>query len=364
MQYRDRKAGRIAEIDYTCLRDDTDHPYRLQCEQFKLTAWCYEQLAKIPGAELHFAHEMTGLMRHDDHVAATVATPTGDRQFTGRYLIGADGGRSVVRKLLGIPFEGYTHPEQFLVAGTHYDFKAKLKDICSVNYTADPDEWFLLLEIPDMWRIVMPVGPSVEAEDAIADDYLQNALQNICPREGKYEILVRAIYRVHQRVADSYRKGRVFLAGDAAHLNNPLGGMGLNGGLHDAVNLTRRLSNVWHGTADERTLDGYEAQRRPAAIKGVNSITERNKRLMEERDPAVQRARLEELVAVANDPAKARQHVLNTSMNRAASEQNRATSNWPYVSWAMPISLCRSERIHRSSNDRSPSLAACTCGWK
>src|SRR5262249_15367956 len=152
-------------------------------------------------------------------------------------------------------------PEQFLVAGTRHDFRAAMPGICSVNYTADPEEWFLLLEIPDMWRIVFPVAPHVGAEDAVADEYLQGCLQNICPRAEPYALLVKAIHRVHQRMAATYRAGRVFLAGDAAHLNNPLGGMGLNGGIHDALSLTECLVAVLKGKGDARILDGYEAQR-------------------------------------------------------------------------------------------------------
>jgi 3-(3-hydroxy-phenyl)propionate hydroxylase len=314
MQYRDRKDGMIAEIDFGVLKNDTSHPYRLQCEQFKLTGWAYDELKNYPHAALHFEHEMTGLRQDADGVWAEFTGPGGAVRAAGRWLIGADGGRSAVRKAAGIPFEGYTHPEQFLVAGTRHDFKADMPGICSVNYTADPVEWFLLLEIPDMWRIVFPVGPDIDAEDAVADAYLQKALQNINPRQEPYELLVRAIYRVHQRVAETYRVGRVLLAGDAAHVNNPLGGVGLNGGLHDAINLTEKLGKVWRGEADDRLMEQYEAQRRPAAIDGINAMTERNKKLMEERDPAVRRANLDALRKMAADPAAAYKHALGASM--------------------------------------------------
>jgi len=171
-----------------------------------------------------------------------------------------------------------------------------------------------LLEIPDMWRVVMPVDTSVQAEDAVTDTYLQKALQNIAPRDGDYPILVRAIYRVSARIAAEYRGGRAFLAGDAAHINNPLGGMGLNGGLQDALNLTERLAKVWHGEVDETVLDGYETQRRPEAIDAINAITERNKKLMEERDPEIRQRNLDEMRAIAADPNHAYQFMLNSAM--------------------------------------------------
>jgi 3-(3-hydroxy-phenyl)propionate hydroxylase len=314
VQIRDRRAGKVVEFDLSGLRNDTRHPYRLQCEQFKLVDWLYSELAKISGVELLFGHEVAGL-QHDDNEVAVEVICGGERKLVrGDFLIGCDGGRSTVRKLLDIPFEGFTYPEHFLVAGTRFDFRARMPDICSVNYTADPTEWYLLLQIPDMWRIVLPAEENVSPDDAVSERSLQASLQNILPRDTDYEIAVRAVYRVHQRVAEHYRSGRVFLAGDAAHLNNPLGGMGLNGGLHDAINLCGRLAKVWHGTADDNDLDGYETQRRPEAIGAIHAITARNKRLLEERDPVVRQRNLDELRQIAADPARNREYLLDAAM--------------------------------------------------
>ena len=263
VQIRDRDIGKVAEFDVTRLKNDTRHPYRLQCEQFKLVGHVYRELAKIPGIDLRFGHEVVSIEQDDDEVMVE-AEHDGERvTVRGDLVIGCDGGRSTVRKLMDIPFPGLTYPEHFLVAGTRFDFRAHMPDIASVNYTADPVRWFMLLQIPDMWRILVPVAPEVSPDDAVSEQSLQSSLQSILARPDDYEIAVRAIYRVHQRVADTYRRGRVFLAGDAAHLNNPLGGMGLNGGLHDVISLTDRLNAWWHGRADAAILDGYEPQRRP-----------------------------------------------------------------------------------------------------
>jgi len=189
-----------------------------------------------------------------------------------------------------------------------------MPDICSVNYTGDPDEWYLLLQIPDMWRILLPVDPAKEPDDAVQEDFIQSALQNLLPRRERYEIVVRAIYRVSQRVAGTYRKGRAFLAGDAAHINNPIGGMGLNGGLHDAINLAQRLTEVWHGRASEAILDGYEVQRRPVAVEAIDAMTRHNKAMLEERDPEIRRRNLAEWGRIAGDRDLAYQHLLQTSM--------------------------------------------------
>jgi 3-(3-hydroxy-phenyl)propionate hydroxylase len=309
-QFRDRQKGKIAEFDLAALRNDTRHPYRLQCEQFKLVDWLYRELRRIPGVELLFNSEVTSIQPREDGVAVEVK----DRVLECDYLIGADGARSAVRKAAGIEFEGFTFPEHFLVAGTRHDFKRHLRDICSVNYTADPLEWYLLLEIPDMWRIITAADPSIEPSEAMQESRLQASLQNLLPRSEPYEIAVKGVYRVHQRVATTYRDDRVFLAGDAAHLNNPLGGMGLNGGLHDVLSLAPLLAAVWHGRKPEAEFDGYEAQRRPEAIHAINAITARNKKLMEERDPAVRAQNLRRMAEIASTPSLAYDYMLEASM--------------------------------------------------
>ena len=309
-QFRDREKGRIAEFDLGALKNDTRHPYRLQCEQFKLVDWLYGELRRIPGVELLFDSEVTSVHLREDGVAVEVE----GKVLECDYLIGADGGRSAVRKAAGIEFEGFTFPEHFLVAGTRYDFKRYMPDICSVNYTADPVEWYLLLEIPDMWRVITAADPSVEPGEAAQESRLQASLQNLLPRPEPYEILVKGVYRVHQRVAATYRRGPVFLAGDAAHLNNPLGGMGLNGGLHDVLSLVPRLADVWNGKKPDSVLDGYEAQRRPEAIHAINAITARNKKLMEERDPAVRAQNLRRMAEIASTPSLAYDYMLEASM--------------------------------------------------
>ncbi len=314
VQMRDRRAGKVAEFDLAVLKGDTRHPYRLQCEQFKLVGWLYPELEKMANVEMVFGHEVTALAQNDNEVAVEAVHDGERKTFRGDILVGCDGGRSTIRNLIDMAFDGFTYPEHFLVAGTRFDFRAHMPDICSVNYTADPLAWYLLLQIPDMWRAILPASEKVDPDDAVSERSLQASLQNILPRKEDYEIVVRGVYRVHQRVAKGYRAKRVFLAGDAAHLNNPLGGMGLNGGLHDALSLAGRLARVWHGQADARILDEYQAQRRPEAINAIHAITARNKRLLEERDPAVREKNLQDLRQTAADPARAHQYLLDATM--------------------------------------------------
>ena len=239
-QFRDRETGPVATFDLSLLAGDTNHPYRVQCEQWKLMRLLRDAYLKIPGAEIKFGHTVTGVTPGDDSVAVTADTPGGPVTLDARYVVAADGARSAVRRSLGVEFEGFTYPELFLIASTAFRFEDTLTDIAYVNYIADPNEWLVLLRVPGLWRVLVPAPENADREQLLSDENLQQVLQRVVPRGADYDIEHRSIYHVHQRVAKSFRAGRVLLAGDAAHINNPLGGMGMNGGIHDAFNLVRQ----------------------------------------------------------------------------------------------------------------------------
>jgi 3-(3-hydroxy-phenyl)propionate hydroxylase len=138
-------------------------------------------------------------------------------------------------------------------------------------------------------------------------------LHRVVGRDEPYNIAHRSIYHVHQKVAKRFRLGRVLLAGDAAHINNPLGGMGMNGGIQDAFNLADKLEDIWAG-GDDRTLDRYDRQRRTVAVEAVQQQTHRNQQILSERDPAVRQKALDEMRRVAADNTSARQYMLRSSM--------------------------------------------------
>jgi 3-(3-hydroxy-phenyl)propionate hydroxylase len=231
-----------------------------------------------------------------------------------QWLIGADGGRSRVREALGIRLEGFTWPERFLVASTPFDFAAVLPKLCDVSYFADPEEWFFLLRVPGVWRAMFPVREAEKDDEALSDESIHRRLSRIHPDSTSRQLRHRTLYSVHQRVAETYRRGRCFLAGDAAHLNNPLGGMGMNGGIHDAFNLARKLAAVLTKRADESELERYERQRRPVALEYVNTITIANKRNLEAKDPEEHRRWKAEMTRTAADRRLAREYMLRTSM--------------------------------------------------
>jgi 3-(3-hydroxy-phenyl)propionate hydroxylase len=236
----------------------------------------------------------------------------------GAYLIGADGGRSTVRRRSGIKFEGFTWPERFIVLTTPFDFEAE-RGYCYRSYFADPGAWCNCFKVsadgpPGLWRTVYPTDPAQSEEDILSDAGVQARMQSFFPSPQAYEIIHRNLYVTHQRVAETFRKGRVLLAGDAAHVNNPIGGMGLNGGIQDAVNLSDKLVRIFRDGAPERLLDLYDLQRRTVAIEFVQEQSIANKKRLEARDPAVRQRNLDELRASAADPERARQFLLRTSM--------------------------------------------------
>jgi len=310
LQYRDR-SGWVAEFDFGVIASETKHPYRVQCEQFKLNQVLASRLSQIANARIEFNCEVTGVRQDEDRVTVTVA---GGRKIEAQWLIGADGGRSRVREALGIRLEGFTWPERFLVASTPFEFADVIPGLCDVSYFADPQEWFFLLRVPAVWRAMFPVRSDEKEEKILSDAAIEARLQRVFRNPRPYEVRHRTLYSVHQRVAETYRKGRCFLAGDAAHLNNPLGGMGMNGGVHDGFNIAQKLAAVIQGHADVAELERYERQRRPVALEYVNKITIANKRNLEARDPEAHRRWKEEMTRTAADPGLAREYMLKTSM--------------------------------------------------
>ena len=305
----DRVTGeRIAEFDLGLLKDEIRYPFCLQWEQYKLARSALAHLPTDGSAEVLFSHTLTGVEQSGDGVTLTVETGGETRRLTGDYVIGTDGGRSTVRKVAGIAFEGFTWEERFLKIGTTFDFLATDAGFCTRNYFSDPDEWLNLFKVkgpgePGIWRGIFPVPASEPDEIALSDERIQQRFQKFFPREGRYDIAYVGLYKVHQRVADTFNRGRVLLAGDSAHVNNPIGGMGMNGGIHDAMNLAAKLADIRFNGASPDLLDRYTRQRRKAQTDFVQAQTIRNKKSLEENDPVKRQHNLDEMRRTCEDIA-------------------------------------------------------------
>jgi 3-(3-hydroxy-phenyl)propionate hydroxylase len=319
--FRDRTTGELyAVFDIGILQGEIPYPFALQWEQYKLVHAALPHIRASGIGEIRFSTKLIGLEQHADHVDATVLNEAGEAEtLRARYLIGTDGGSSAVRRLAGIEFEGFTWPERFIKIGTTFDLSAANPGLCTRNYFFDPDEWLNLFKVkgygpPGIWRGVFPVPSSESDEAAMSPEGVQRRLQNIHPKSGDYDVPYHALYAVHQRVAKTFNTGRVLLAGDAAHVNNPIGGMGMNGGIHDAVNLAEKLADVWFGRADASVFDRYTRQRRKAQTDFVQAQTIQNKKKLEEKDPVVRRKHLDELRRTAEDVTLHKQFLYRSSL--------------------------------------------------
>jgi len=318
-QFWDRPTRRlIAEFDFGRLQGETAYPYVVQTEQHKLANMAIERLKAIPGSRVLMGEAVVSLAQDEKQV--TVKTK--NSSFSADYVIGCDGGRSTVRKELGIEFEGYTWPERFLVITTRFDFAAAL-GCCARNYMAGPEEWTNLFKVAGddlkgRWRAVYNTREDESDEEALSDAAVRARLSRVYVPESERDYLHLNLYKVHQRVAKQFRRGRVFLCGDAAHVNNPIGGLGLNCGIHEAWDLSHLL------TQEKPDLDGYERRRRPLNIEYVQEQTVANKQRLEERDPARRETRFDELRRMADDPEKHKAFLLRASLiesvRRAARE--------------------------------------------
>lgn len=324
-QIRDRIEGIVAEFDLSLLSDITRFPYRLHLEQHKLTPLLLERIhAATSSVSVAFNTPVESVSQDGDGVTVKA----GGRTYRGSFLVGCDGAKSIVRQAVKIDFEGFTWPERFLVASTTFDLATL--EFAGAGYVADPEHWAAVFLVPDdgppgLWRIAYGTDPEAPEATVLTPAAIQARLKIILkhaiPQAEDFALKYASTYRVHQRVADRFCAGRVALAGDAAHINNPLGGFGLNGSIHDAMNLGDKLITVLHTGADYNSLfDLYDRQRRPINIKAVQAMSIRNKRLLEEKDPTVRKASLDEIRATAADPDKARAFLLNTSMINSVRE--------------------------------------------
>ncbi len=309
-QYRSRKHGLLGEFDFSAIADATRNPYRVQCEQSKLTRILLDQLSDQPNFQIEFGSAVQGVTQDGDSIEITTERNGREERRRARWLIGADGARSDVRRALGIEFEGFTWPERFLVVSTPFDFGKIIPGLVEVCYVADPQRWHFLLQIPGLCRVMFPVASHESDELALDAAFAQSLMATVVPGLSDYEIAHRTLYRVHQRVAKTFALGRAFLVGDAAHINNPLGGMGMNGGIHDAINLTERLADVWHERSDPAELERFDRQRRLVTLEYIQTQSIQNKRNLESDGEDFGRA----LRHIAADDARTHDYLLRVSM--------------------------------------------------
>ena len=246
LQYRDRQEGFVAEFDFRLLRGRTRFPIRLQTNQTELTRLLADHLLRsCPSVQVRFGVEVLGAREEGDEAILSTSGTDGPMELAGRLVVGADGAHSAVRRSLGIAFEGSTYLTRHLMITTSYDVLANMPELAPVTYVFDGEESIGVLILRDVSRVVFIVAGETSDEEILEPEALQARLRSFLPpHPGDYPILSARIARLHQRVARRYVDGRIALAGDAAHLNHPLGGMGLNAGIHDAYALAGAITRA------------------------------------------------------------------------------------------------------------------------
>jgi 3-(3-hydroxy-phenyl)propionate hydroxylase len=321
-QYRNRATDEILAFDLSELADVTEFPFRLQCEQFKLARALATHLDATEHGEVKFGSRVIAFDQDSDGVTVHVETPLTIETYRAKFLIGCDGANSIIRKWLKTEFGGFTYPEKFLTISTKWPIENSFRDLSYVNYVSDPNEWVVLLRVPDMWRVLVPADESEDDGYLLSDEKKNLVFQNLVGETDRITTGHRTIYRVHQRVAKSYYTGRVVIAGDAAHLNNPIGGLGMNSGIHDVSNLCEKLIAVLRDGADyDAMFAHYERQRRAVMESFVQAQTIRNKADMEAKDSGQTRARQAELEAVLADDERRRDFLLTQAMFKSLQQE-------------------------------------------
>ena len=311
--FRERQTGEVVEFDMGELEKETRFPFRIQCEQHVMAAMLAERIEAHPDASVLYEHRVLRFEQHADHVTTEVETPYSIERIRSRYLVAADGSNSVIRKWLGVDFAGFTYPEKFLCLSTELELSGHIDGLCYVNYIADPDEWLVLLRTPNVWRVLVPADEDTSDAELLSDATRDAIFDGLI---GKKDVSTthRTIYRVHQRVVEKFNHGRIVLAGDAAHLNNPLGGFGMNSGIHDVWDLKDRIVRCLEHGHDEDEFDLYDLKRRTVTNAFIQAQTIQNKELLEHGAEEGHARRFARMQATAADPERRHQFLLRQSM--------------------------------------------------
>ncbi|HKE66339.1 MAG TPA: FAD-dependent monooxygenase [Micromonosporaceae bacterium] len=254
---------------------DTAYPFLLFLSQAETERILAEHLVDH-GVLIERGVELTQLQHDGDVVTAVLRNGSAKETVTARYVVGCDGAHSTVRSAAGIAFEGGSYPQNFVLVDTEADGIAT--DAAHVFLSERGMLFFFPLGAPASWRL-LAMRPAGDDTDRAPDDITLDEVETLAGRytEGAVRLhdpIWMTNFRLHHRVAANYRSGRIFLAGDAAHIHSPAGAQGMNTGIQDAVNLAWKLSETIHGRANTNLLDTYEAERAPVG-RAVLRFTDR-----------------------------------------------------------------------------------------
>lgn len=260
MNVIDHESGEHFPQSLDAITDDVPYPYVLQLGQDQVSRILLDRLDRFDHATVRYGAEVSGLEQDDDGVRVTLVGPDGPETLSAGWVIGTDGAGSVIRRTLGLDFDGFTWDDRFVATNVRYDFAAH--GLTVANWRVDPVYGAVIAQINDtgLWRFTFREDADLPVEGL--EERIHQHFATGLPGGGDYELVQFAPYRMHQRAAETFRVGRVLLAGDAAHVTNPIGGLGLTGGFLDSFVLAEALAAVIAGTAEPSVLDAYAEKRR------------------------------------------------------------------------------------------------------
>ncbi len=319
--FRERQSGEVIDFDLSEISDVTKFPYRIQCEQFHLSQMLSHALERDDRAQVLFNHRVVGFHQNAQGVEVYAETPEAIVQIDADFLIGADGANSIIRKWLETDFIGFTYPEKFLCFSTEQAIEEKIPNLSYVNYVSDPNEWLVLLRVPTLWRVLVPATEEQSDEFLTSDAYKSEVFERLIGKGDAVETKHRTIYRVHQRVAKKFVHDRVIIIGDAAHLNNPIGGFGMNSGIHDAINLCEKLEQIYAGADADPLLGKFERQRHKTTHDFIQAQTIRNMEYLAQGSASEHKLRKSEMERQRSDEDLRRSYLLRQSMIESLDKQ-------------------------------------------
>ncbi len=296
-------------FDLDVLADDVEYPFTLHLPQESLSEIVVGRLQEMSNVHLAWDTRLTGLDQDDRGVTVRAASPDGDQVFRGGWVVGADGPKSAVRRAVGLGLPGITWPERFVAANVRYDFAALGYEVSAIQLDQRDGALVAQIDATGLWRYTY--AENVTLPEETVGERMREVFGRVLPTGDEPEVQAWAAHRMHQRVADTFRVGRVLLLGDAAHVTNPTSGYGLAGGFFDSVSLVEALSAVVHDGASDEIVDRYSVVRRRVFTEITSPVSSDSKQLLWNSDgPGRLEAELERLRRATSTRDRQRQYLI------------------------------------------------------
>ena len=320
-QFRVHETGEKALFDLGHINKDTKYPFRLQAEQKELCRIATKKAETDKNIDLRMGHQLNNLFQNDELVEISVSVEDqSDYTVKTPLMVAADGSSSKSRDIMGLSFSGKTYPETTILVATEFPFHEHIQELSNVNYVWSDWGTYSLLRLPGIWRCSLYPDIGETIDQATTPESINEKLNRIVPDQKDFRIVEVRPYKIHQRILDTYVHGRVVFAGDAAHLNSPSGGMGMNGGIHDGWCLSESLKDIFLGGLPLTRLGLYSDQRQKIAENEILKNADKNRSRMQERDKNHREAELVRLKKIASNPKRAREFLMKSSMIKGLKE--------------------------------------------